>query len=78
MELFNSKEVLGYCSTFVNSLKDKHYKNVDVSFKIDSDYTDYDEMLKRNVVYTSFNVNESLCKCTIGFKNNSIEMHFSL
>jgi hypothetical protein len=70
-------QTLEYCNLFVHSLKDTHFKNVDISFTKDSDYTDYDEMLKRNVVYTSFNVNESICKCTVEFTNNSIEMKFS-
>jgi hypothetical protein len=77
MELGTVNETLEYCTTFVHSLKDTHFKNVDVSFRKDSDYTDYDEMLKRNIVYSSFNVNESLCKCIIGLKNNLVEMKFS-
>ncbi|MGB7568931.1 MAG: hypothetical protein WBM07_13805 [Chitinivibrionales bacterium] len=77
MEQALIKKVLDYCKAFLVEKKNILYDNCDVLFTNNSYYTDYDRMLKREIVYTSFNVYKILCECKIAPKGSGIEIQFT-
>jgi hypothetical protein len=71
------KQVLDHCQAILAEKKNILYNNHDVLFTNNSYYTDYDRMLKREIVYTSFNVYKILCECKIAPKGPEIEIRFT-
>lgn len=76
MEQALIKKVLDYCKAFLLEKKKILYDNCDVLFTNNSYTTDYDRMLKREIVYTSFNVYKILCECKIAPQGSGIEIRF--
>lgn len=50
---------------FINTIAIKWYKPLQVSFVKSNDYLSYDAMLKRNMLFTSWNVSSKQTLCTI-------------